>query len=381
MQSVEIMARMLVEIAHSFGLVAVFFCMQGVRAATGPTNMLHASHEDISLSVTQSETFLQSRSIQNVSLRVEASDKARKDLSGWLAKDTTRLVFIYFDLVVGNLTYHPGSCPNDGKTAIDAQTPLAWVLTSGGPDGGGDIGSHSFAHAFMTLPVSYPRIYSMGILDGHYVASTRHEVYGMKLVVGNTTTVDGNSCWNELNKTEKASLVLEVVQDFVRDLDRSDNTTSWSMCYTDPTNEDLPFSNSPLIPYTPAYVCQDGNGSMQRLERDSFLKALFVLFVILSFGALALQLYALSMGLRFLRLWGETKEVFSPLDNGNYFAKMNFAGFLTSRTYLLIQPLEACSTQISFSERGLSVASNGWCLSVRLSSCTRCGQTFWFSRY
>ena len=115
---------------------------------------------------------------ERVLLRVEASDEARKDLSGWLAKDTTRLVFVYFDLLVDNITYHPGSCPNDGKTAIDAQTPLAWVLTSGGPNGGGDIGSHLFAHAYLTLPVSYPRIYSMGILDGHYVASMRHEVYG-----------------------------------------------------------------------------------------------------------------------------------------------------------------------------------------------------------
>ena len=168
--------------------------------------------------------------------RVEASDEARKDLSGWLTKDTTRLVFIYFDLVVGNLTYHPGSCPNDGKTAIDAQTPLAWVLTIGGPSGGRDIGTHSFAHAYLTLPVSYPRIYSMGILESHYVPRMRHEVYGMSVVVDNATAaVDGESCWNELNKTEKASLMLEVVQDLVRALDRSDNTTSWSMCYTDPT--------------------------------------------------------------------------------------------------------------------------------------------------
>ena len=327
------MGRMLLKfgIAHSIILVAVLFCMHGVGAASGPTDVLPAGRLDNSPSGTQSEILLPSCSIQNVSLRVEASDKARKDLSGWLAKDTTRLVFIYFDLVLENLTYHPGSCPNGGKTAIDAQTPLAWVLTNDGPDGGGDIGSHSFAHAYLTLPVSYPRIYSMGILDGHYVASMRHEVYGMKLVVGNTTTVDGKSCWNELNKTEKASLVLEVVQGLVRDLDRSDNTTSWSMCYTDPTNEGLPFSNSPLIPYTPVYVCQDGSGSMRKLERDSFLKGLFVLFIILSFGALALQLFAFSMGLRFLRVWGErmkspsfrgTDELFCDDDFGRFFDKV-----------------------------------------------------------
>ena len=253
---------------------------------------------------------------ENVSLRVEASDEAKRDLSGWLAKDTIRLIFIYFDLVVGNHTYHPGSCPNDGRTAIDAQTPLAWVLTSGGPSGSGDIGSHSFARSYLTLPVSYPRLYSMGILEDRFVARMRHEVYGMKVVVNNTTTVDGKSCWNELKKAEKASLMLEVVQDFVRNHDRLDNTTSWSMCYTDPTNEDLPFSTSLLIPHTPMYKCQDGNGPMRRLERDSSLKGFFVLFVILSFVAVALQSYTLTslMGSTGSSLEILDPEIYAPSD-------------------------------------------------------------------
>ena len=131
----------------------------------------------------------------------------------------------------------------------------------------------------------------MGILEDRFVAHMCHEVYGMKVVVNNTTTVDGKSCWNEFKEAEKASLVLEVVQDFVRDLDRSDNTTSWSMCYTDPTNEDLPISTSLLIPHTPAYKCQDGNGPIRRLERDSSRNGFFVQFVILSFVVVALQLY------------------------------------------------------------------------------------------
>ena len=242
-------------------------------------------------------------------LHIEASDKARKALTGWLGKDTIRLIFIYFDLVVGNLNYHPGSCPHPDKSAIVAETPLAWVLSNGESNGGGSIASHSFAHAYLTLPVSYPRIYSMGILDGHYIGYMRHDVYRMEVVVNSTqhqNSVNGD-CWNELNKTEKASLMLQAVQGFVSELDQStaENTTKWTMCYTDPTSKDLPFSTSPLVPHTPAYVCQDEEGSMERLERDSFLKVLFVLFVFLSFGALAFQLYAFSKGVRFLQLWGE----------------------------------------------------------------------------
>ena len=312
-------------VAAAAALAAMCFCVQVLitsGVATTLASERDAGDRKFSDSSISSETVSPLCSGENVSLRVEASDEARKDLSGWLAKDTTRLVFIYFDLVVGNLTYHPGSCPNDGKTAIDAQTPLAWVLTSGGPEGGGDIGTHSFAHAYLTLPVSYPRIYSLGLLESHYVPRMRHEVYGMNVVVDNATAaVDGESCWNELNKTEKASLMLEVVQDFVRDLrvDRSDNKTSWSMCYTDPTNEDLPFSNSPLIPHTPAYVCQDGRGSMLTLERDSFLNGLFVLFICLSIGTLALQLYALSIGLRFFGSWGEKRALPKFPDGGRLF--------------------------------------------------------------
>ena len=174
------MAGRLYEVVLLFSMVPVFdvSAVQSAREAgdSPRASRLHAAGQRPSLSDTLPMKIWSSCSRQNVSLRVEASEEARKDLSGWLAKDTTLLVFIYFDLVVSSVTYHPGSCPNDGKTAIDAQTPLAWVLTSGGPNGGGDIGTHSFAHAYLTLPVSYPRIYSMGILDGHYVASMRHEV-------------------------------------------------------------------------------------------------------------------------------------------------------------------------------------------------------------
>ena len=312
-----------VAITASALLAYLSFSARGeVGAATGPTTNAHAlitGDENVS-STSAPLSFLPSCRGENVSLRVEASDEARKNLSGWLAKGKTRLIFFYFDLVVGNLTYHPGSCPNDGKTAIDAQTPLAWVVTSGGPNGSGDIESHSFAHAYLTLPVSYPRIYSLGILElGHYVARLHHEVYGMNIVVEDTT-VYGASCWNELNKTEKASLMLEVVQDFVRDLDMSDNTTAWRLCYTDPTNEDLPFSNSPLIPHTPAYVCQNRNGSLQKLARDSFLKGLYVLLLILSFGALAVQFYSLSVGLQFLAVWGEKQTFSSLMDSDKLFS-------------------------------------------------------------
>ena len=296
-------------------LSAVLLCVQvGSASSIGQNNLLDADQQNMTTPTTSPVNASPLCPGKQDLLHVEASDEARKALVGWLAKDTARLIFIYFDLVVGNLTYHPGSCPDDGMSAIDAQTPLAWVLTSGGPDGGpGAQESHSFAHAYLTLPVSYPRIYSMGILEGHYIATLRHEVYRMKVVVDNSTSVDAESCWKSLNKTVKSSLMFDVVESFVSKLDVGltwQNTSSWKMCYSDPTGEDLPFSSSPLIPHTPAYICRDHDkrGSMKRLERDPFLKGLFVLFLFLAVGMLALQCFGLSRLLTFVKQWGEEDD-------------------------------------------------------------------------
>ena len=289
-------------------------------------------------------------------LRIEASDNARQALSGWLARDTARLVFIYFDLVVGNLTYHPGSCPDDGVSAIDAQTPLAWVLTSGGPNGGGGLGSHSFAHAYLTLPVSYPRIYSLGILGNQFVGRLHHEVYRMKVFVDNSSTsrTDKESCWNKLDKTEKSSIMLNVVQLFVSDLeaDVSTNTTSWNFCYSDPiaNSEHLPYSTSLLVPHTPAYVCKDESGSMQRLQRDPYLKGLFAVFIGLSLGPLVVQFYILSKGLEYLRVWGSEVEWPLSVDNrGRTFNKKGFFNKLHLPVHVTIGGL--LSSDIVFGRR------------------------------
>ena len=237
----------------------------------------------------------------NVSLRVEASDETKAVLSEWLVKDSAKLIFIYFDLVVGNVTYHPGSCPSAGKSAIDAQTPLAWVLTNGVTS----LGSHSFAHAYLTLPISYPRIYSMGILEGLYIGNMYQDRYRINVSIAvneNASREDGVdevSCWMELNKTEKATVMLRTLQSIVDNLAGSNGTNAWRMCYSDPVSSDvdLPMSVSPLIQHTPLYVCQDESGTLVRLERDNFLKGLYIFFQCLSLAMIALQLYILRKGM------------------------------------------------------------------------------------
>ena len=306
-------------------LSAVLVCVHdGSASSIGQNNLLDADQQNMTTPTTSPVTASPLCPGKQDLIHVEASDEARKALVGWLAKDTGRLIFIYFDLVVGSLTYHPGSCPDDGMSAIDAQTPLAWVLTSGGPDGGpGAQGSHSFAHAYLTLPVSYPRIYSMGIFEGHYVATLRHEAYRMKIMVANSTSFDAESCWKSLNKTEKSSLMFEVVESFVSNLGEgvtSKNTTSWRMCYSDPTGEDLPFSSSPLIPHTPVYICRDERGSLQRLEQDPFLKGLFTSLIGLS---VALQLFVLSKAAQSVKNWLENSSRFE-LRNGKMVSDSEF---------------------------------------------------------
>ena len=314
-----------------FVLLAMDVCMHGGTASSiGESGVFDGNKQTETKPTSPQMTVSPLCPANQDYLRIEASDNARKALTGWLARDTARLVFIYFDLVVGNRTYHPGSCPDDGLSAIDAQTPLAWVLTSGGPNGGG-LGSHSFAHAYLTLPVSYPRIYSLGILGNQFVGRLHHEVYRMKVFVDNSSTsqIDKESCWNKLDKTEKSSIMLNVVQLFVSDLDAdgSTNTTSWNFCYSDPiaNSEHLPYSTSPLVPHTPAYVCKDESGSMQRLQRDPYLKGLFAVFIGLSLGTLVVQFYILSKGLEYLRVWGSNVE--SPLWADNRGRTFNKKGF------------------------------------------------------
>ena len=304
-------------VAIALILSAVLVCVQdGSASSIGQNNLLDADQQNMTTPTTSPVTASPLYPSKQDLLHVEASDEARKALLGWLAKGTARLIFIYFDLVVGNLTYHPGFCPRDGKSASDAQTPLAWVLTRGGPDGGpGALGSHSFAHTYLTLPVSYPRLYSLGILEGYYVINLRDDVYRMKVVVDNSTTFDEESCWNSLNKTEKVSVMFPAVESFVSDLEQgatSQNTTFWKVCYSDPTisRNDYPrsiTSISFLLPDTPVYVCQTDVGLLQRLEQESLLKGFLVLFFVLSFGMIVLQYHAFSKALHLLWFWGAKK--------------------------------------------------------------------------
>ena len=282
--------------AGAFCLLAVLVSLQnGIGTPTAQYNdsqkAVDRAGPDLDANATNSPVTVSPACQQgNVSLRVEASDETKAVLSEWLVKDSAKLIFIYFDLVVDNVTYHPGSCPSAGKSAIDAQTPLAWVLTNGVTS----LGSHSFAHAYLTLPISYPRIYSMGILEGLYIGNMYQDRYRINVSIAVNVNAsredeyDEVSCWMELTKTEKATLMLHTVQGIVGDLALSDTNGKrpWHVCYSDPVSSDgdLPFSVSPLIQHTPSYVCQDVNGSLVKLKRDDFLNWLFVFFVCLSLG-------------------------------------------------------------------------------------------------
>ena len=95
-------------------LSAVLVCVQvGSASSIGQNNLLDADQQNMTTPTTSPVTASPLCPGKQDLLHVEASDEARKALVGWLAKDTARLIFIYFDLVVGNLTYHPGSCPDD----------------------------------------------------------------------------------------------------------------------------------------------------------------------------------------------------------------------------------------------------------------------------
>ena len=281
----------------------------GIGSPVGQSNTPFASAPSNSTTTSTNASKFQACTGNNVSLVVDASSEAREDLLVWLAKDTVRVVFIYFDLVVGSLVYHPGTCPkfNDGKRAGDAQTPLAWALTSSATSGANE--PHTLADAYLTLPFSYPRIYSLGILNGHYVGYMYHEQYRMKMVVR-----DDDGCWSKLDKDLKAVEMGAAVQSFLRnstfevqhEID-SKNTgiSKWRLCYSDPSEYDLPASTSLLIARTPAYVCQEKGGSYEKLEQGVFLRGLRIFFPMLTIGMFVLQLLAVRKGIHLFRAWGE----------------------------------------------------------------------------
>ena len=344
-----------VAIALLLSVVQLSVC-DGSASSIGQNDLLDADQQNMTTPTTSPVTASPLCPGKQDLLHVEASDEARKALVGWLAKDTARLIFIYFDLVVGNLTYHPGSCPDDGMSAIDAQTPLAWVLINGGPDGGpGALGTYSFAHAYLTLPVSYPRIYSLGILEGHYVATLRHKAYRMKVVVDNSTSVDAESCWKSLNKTEKTSLMFDVVESFVSNLNKGvtpQNTTPWSMCYSDITIDfKVHFGSlSMLVPSVPGYVCQDENGVMQNLGRESNLNRLTVsLLFVLSVGTVAAQIFLFSKALNLLWIWGKKKPCQLVSKRGKTFHKERF--FNKSRLPIHVTVGGLLSSDLAFGQR------------------------------
>ena len=282
----------------------------GIGSPVGQSNTTFASAPSNSTTTSTNASKFPACTGNNVSLVVDASSEAREDLLVWLAKDTMRVVLIYFDLVVGSLVYHPGTCPNDRKSATDAQTPLAWALTSSATSGANE--PHTLADAYLTLPFSYPRTYSLGILNGHYVGYMYHEHYRMKMVVR-----DDDGCWSKLDKDLKAAEMGAAVRRFLRnstfevrhEID-SKNTgiSKWRLCYSDPSEYDLPASTSLLITRTPAYVCQEKSGSYEKLQQGVFLRGLRIFFPMLTIGMFVLQLLAVRKGVHLLRAWGEEDE-------------------------------------------------------------------------
>ena len=255
-----------------------------------------------------------------VSITIDPSREARIELGRLLQRKTLdktlQLIFVYFNLVVGNTTenttYHPGSCPPDGRSEKDAKTPLSWAIAYE-TNGRSVFHDHSFARAYLTLPVSHPRLYSLGYLDGDYVRYINHYKFNMSIEVTDYLNFTGGndiSCWDSLSDDTKAALVTEQVLQLVRDIENQ-TTPSWEVCYSDPVKTGLTTA-SYLTPHTPAYVCVP-RGQLQPLvrlplHRDNLLHWFRGFLIVLGIAAAALQLYIVFLVADLAVNWGNDKQ-------------------------------------------------------------------------
>ena len=260
-----------------------------------------------------------------VSITIDPSREARLELGRLLQRKTLaktlQLIFVYFNLVVGsateNTTYHPGSCPANGRSERDAKTPLSWAIAYE-TNGHSVFHDHSFARAYLTLPVSHPRLYSLGYLDGDYVRYVNHYKYNMSIEVTDYLYSTGGkeiSCWESLFDDTKAALVTEQVQQFVLEIEnRTTTSSSWEVCYSDPKTVRHRSTASLLIDYTPVYMCvprdqpADQPPMRNRLHRDQLFHWFQGFLIFLGIAAAALQLYIVFIVTDFALNWGDDRQ-------------------------------------------------------------------------
>ena len=256
-------------------------------------------------------------------LTISAGLEAKGRISGFLGGSPTdlQLIFIYFDLVLNDTEYHPGACPSDGKSAADADTPLKWALVRT-PDGRNVNEQDNFARAYLSLPLGFPRVYSLGRLEGNYVRYVSHGKYKMKMEVNEFVWTNWSS-WSSLSSERKAELVRMKIGEFLNEL-KSNATSSWKLCYSDPRKYFSSFFWGAVM--TPSYQCEAGDpkNPPQQLEATGMLKAFYVLLVSMS-SVLALAHLRSFFSLTFLTDWGtESNDKLTCDDEGRIQIKGNF---------------------------------------------------------
>ena len=283
-----------------------------------------------------------------VSITIDPSREARLELGRLLQRKTLdkklQLIFVYFNLIVGNATgnttYHPGSCPADGRSERDAKTPLSWAIAYE-TNGQSVFHDHSFARAYLTLPVSHPRLYSFGYLDGDYVRYVNHYKYNMSIEVTDYLNSAGGkeiSCWESLSDDTKAALVTEQVQQIVLEIEnRTTTSSSWEVCYSDPVKTGLKTA-SLLTGNTPAYMCVPRDQPSNQLPvllpllRDQPLHWFRRFLISLGLVAAALQLYIVFFVADLAVNWGNDKKQKPAMQEGenellqlreNFFSKVH----------------------------------------------------------
>ena len=256
----------------------------------------------------------------SVTVSVSAGSKAREKIKSLLTGSLTnlQLVFLYFDLVVNGTDFHPGVCPHDGKSAADIATPLKWAVVRV-PEGSSIHQQSNFAHAYLTLPLGYPRTYSLGTLDGDYVRYLSHEQHRMKIIVevdqpGQANRSDDLTYWTALDSNLKAEYLRAEIRRFLSKLGfvGSNAGSAWHLCYSDPTKF-ISYSLHTVISLEhvdpPLYMCDvDQEKPARQLNGDYLFYTFFVLLVVMALWFAAIQAKVMLKGHGAIMQWGTGKD-------------------------------------------------------------------------
>ena len=291
-------------------MVVVLCMVQFVASSTSPAN----ARTPVTLpgeatgagSAHASTTSVVQQSVSQITsgrLTITAGSEARKKIAGFLGGSPSKLevFFIYFDLVVNDTEYHPGACPTDGRSAIDADTPLKWAVVKV-PQGSSIHTQSNFARAYLALPLAFPRVYSLGLLDGDYVRYVRHGKYRMKVNVTGVFGTNGTS-WGSLSLEARAELFRAKVREFLNQV-RANSTSSWQLCYSHPQWYFTSFFWGAV--FAPSYLCDVGDPKKppDMLRMNSMLRTFYVLIVILASVVAIIQVRSALLSNSFFEDWG-----------------------------------------------------------------------------